>query len=531
MADLKQLEEAFLKADSAGNTEDAQVFATEIKRLRTERPSLLRRAAELPIGGFEAGLSLLSGATAAPLAGISGIAQGAKNLVSEGMPAGDRVRQVQSSLTYQPKTSVGKKQVEIVSYPFEKLAEGADVVGGKVTDVTQSPALGAVANTAVQSIPSVIGKVVSPLTRSAALAEKVKLAREKLLNAPKDAALIASKEAGFTISPAEANPTVLNRLLEGFSGQAKVQQLASAKSRPFVNATVRKGLGIPEDSPIDMASLEKVRRDAGNSGYEPVRNSGRIITSKEYTSDLNKISSKYVGAEKDFPKMASDDVRNAVDSARVPEFDAGSGLDAIKIQRQRADKAFRVGDTELGKSHKAVADAIESEIERSLSQAGPTRMLADFRKAREIIAKSYDVQKALKGNDVDPRILAAQLKKGRPLSGELATVAEFGDRFKGSAQTGMKNAYAPGFLDFSGGGLAGLGAFLHSPEAATAALTGAGVAALRPAIRGLITSKPYQNMFVNPPSYNLPLTKGLADMLTRDPALAAQLAGQASIPN
>ena len=35
MADLKALESAFLKADEAGNTEDAQAFATEIKRLRS----------------------------------------------------------------------------------------------------------------------------------------------------------------------------------------------------------------------------------------------------------------------------------------------------------------------------------------------------------------------------------------------------------------------------------------------------------------------------------------------------------------
>ena len=34
MADIKDLEAAFLKADTAGNVEDAQAFATEIKRLR-----------------------------------------------------------------------------------------------------------------------------------------------------------------------------------------------------------------------------------------------------------------------------------------------------------------------------------------------------------------------------------------------------------------------------------------------------------------------------------------------------------------
>ena len=36
MADLKDLEAAFVKADEAGNAEDAQAFATEIKRMRAQ---------------------------------------------------------------------------------------------------------------------------------------------------------------------------------------------------------------------------------------------------------------------------------------------------------------------------------------------------------------------------------------------------------------------------------------------------------------------------------------------------------------
>ena len=39
MADLKQLEAAFIKADEAGNTEDAQAFANEIKRMRSAQVS------------------------------------------------------------------------------------------------------------------------------------------------------------------------------------------------------------------------------------------------------------------------------------------------------------------------------------------------------------------------------------------------------------------------------------------------------------------------------------------------------------
>ena len=51
MADLAQLERAFIAADDAGNTDDAQAFAAEIKKLRangvastaSEKPAVARQ--------------------------------------------------------------------------------------------------------------------------------------------------------------------------------------------------------------------------------------------------------------------------------------------------------------------------------------------------------------------------------------------------------------------------------------------------------------------------------------------------------
>jgi hypothetical protein len=54
MADLAQLEAALVKADAAGNTDDARVLAAEIRRVRAEQPSVLpaqrvqRQAASTP---------------------------------------------------------------------------------------------------------------------------------------------------------------------------------------------------------------------------------------------------------------------------------------------------------------------------------------------------------------------------------------------------------------------------------------------------------------------------------------------------
>ena len=68
----------------------------------------------------------------------------------------DVIGEVGESLTYAPRTPMGKTATEIAQYPFEKLAEGGNWVGRKVQDATDSPILATVADTAVNSIPMLI---------------------------------------------------------------------------------------------------------------------------------------------------------------------------------------------------------------------------------------------------------------------------------------------------------------------------------------------------------------------------------------
>src|SRR6266852_173945 len=107
-------------------------------------------------GIMEGVASLASGAVAGPVSGLAGIAQ--QLFPSPDMSAGARVRQVQNALTYGPRTEVGRDITNAASYPFVKLSELADKAGGKVTDVTGSPALGTAANVTLQSAPLMLGR-------------------------------------------------------------------------------------------------------------------------------------------------------------------------------------------------------------------------------------------------------------------------------------------------------------------------------------------------------------------------------------
>lgn len=51
----------------------------------------------------------------------------------------DAVHSVSEALTYQPRGEMGKAATEIATYPFQKLAEAGQYVGGKTLEATGSP--------------------------------------------------------------------------------------------------------------------------------------------------------------------------------------------------------------------------------------------------------------------------------------------------------------------------------------------------------------------------------------------------------
>ena len=466
-------------------------------------------------GGLEGAATLATGTLATPAAGLAGISQGITNLVVPGqISAADRVQQVQNALTYQPTSATGQNVVGTVAYPFEKLAQGADVAGGAVTDVTGSPALGAQANTAVQSVPLLLGRI-GPGAEASAAAR----AAAKLKTAQTDAATTAAKDAGFSLPPSQVNPSIWNKIVEGFAGKIKTAQDLSLKNQPVGNDLVRQGLGLPEDAPLTKATLASTRKQAGQA-YERVRDSGTVTADPVYGASLDKIAAPFERAAKDFPDAARRDVLDAVRAARRDSFDASSAVDQISILRDKADSAYAAKDKKLGRAYKDIAGALEDQLGRHLKETGaPDNVITDFQNARQTIAKTYTVEKHLQPDgNVNMQGLAADLKRGKPLSGELKTVAEFGANFQKAAQLPEKIGGVPQspwdhyFTLASGiGGVAS-----GHPTLALAGLAPYG----RPLLRKLLTSEPYQNTFVTPPSYG-PTVMSRLQQLQRQPIVPA----------
>ena len=345
---------------------------------------------------------------------------------------------------------------------------GADLYGNVAKNVALGTTLGG-AIPAAGSLPSLLrGQGPSPQ-----LSQSIQQARD----------------LGYVIPPTQANPSLLNRVMEGIAGKASTAQNASARNQQITNELAAKSLGLPKDTPITPEVITKLRSDAGKA-YTNLGLSGQVIADKSYIQALDDIAKPYVTAMQGFPDAPPSPVINLVQSLKSPSFDAGSAVEKIKQLRTSADDAFRTGNTDIGRASKKAADAIENALEVHLRKTGQTDLLDKFKDARQLIAKTYTIEKAANTTTgtIDAKKLAAQLQKGKPLSGELKSIAQFSQAFPKASQATEGMGSLPQFspLDYFAGVIGG---------ASTGGL-GATAALARPALRSAALSSPVQNRLI-----------------------------------
>lgn len=318
-----------------------------------------------------------------------------------------------------------------------------------------------------------------------------------------------ARDLGYVIPPTQANPSMLNRIMEGVAGKISTAQNASARNQEITNKLAAKSLGLPEDTAITPQLLADLRTTAGNA-YTNLGLAGQVVTDKSYINALDDIAKPFVVAAKGFPDAPPSPVLNLVQSLKSPSFDATAAIEKVKQLRTAADDAFRSGNTDIGQASKKAAAAIENALENHLSKTGQTDLLDKFRDARQLIAKTYSVEKAANTTTgtIDAKKLAAQLQRGKPLSGELKSIAQFSQAFPKASQTPETMGSLPQFspLDYFAGLVGG------------ASTGGPGAAAIlaRPAMRAAALSSPVQNRLIpnTAAPFLTPEQRNLARLLT-----------------
>lgn len=353
------------------------------------------------------------------------------------------------------------------------------------------------------------------------------LANRQTANATRDATLAQAREAGYRFPPAETNPTLVNRALEGMAGKLSTRQMASAKNAEVTTNIAKRSVGLKPDDVLDETSLTKVRDQAGQA-YEAIKTLPKPFQADpKLRADIQSLDSAVSRAAKEYPDLVKnpgiDELKTALASKQTHQPEAI--VELIKDLRFQAKQNYKgsfaaqkpAEQIALADAQRKSADILESFIERSLSRTGQSGLIKDFREARTTIARAHDIDSALNeaSGTVNAKVFSSLSDKGRPLGGGLETIARTHKAFPHDLKTPESIGSQPGVspLDYSLGAALGLGgAAAAGPAGAMAALA----PFIRPIVRSTIMSKPYQ-AGMGSPNYT--------PMLQPDSALASLLRG------
>jgi hypothetical protein len=310
---------------------------------------------------LEPAAHLVTGLVAGPLSGLAGIAQGIKNQVSSGMSAGDRVLQASESLTYQPRTNVGKAMVGVIDYPFQKLAQAGDAVGDWVNApdaakpkisataanygldpiVTQarSPeeraAEGALFNTAIQSLPSLLlrgrgnpAEVVPNGLRSPGVGRDVVAGEKPAPTVPSTAAQRPSGLASLSDIPTkqalrEAADAAYKRADE--AGVIVKPESFDAFKEKVVSQMQREGID-PTLHPDATAALKRLSEASGEQSLKKLETLRRVANDAE---------GSIKPADRRLAGQIVDEIDSYIDSLSEADVVAGDATKAKALKEAR----------------------------------------------------------------------------------------------------------------------------------------------------------------------------------------------------
>jgi len=186
MATLAELEAEFARRQgAAGSQQSAPAASLEALEAEAVKRGMIEAPQSTLVGDIEQVASLASGALAAPLSGIAGIAQTLNPFAEEG--AGARaVQSTQEALTFQPRTEAGRSDLAITGGALSGIPDIGKAMGDFTMELTGSP----IASTIAASTPTAIGEALGigalrrlrPGTKLLTPAGRPTLALEKVLD-------------------------------------------------------------------------------------------------------------------------------------------------------------------------------------------------------------------------------------------------------------------------------------------------------------------------------------------------------------
>jgi hypothetical protein len=276
----------------------------------------------------------------------------------------------------------------------------------------------------------------------------------------------------------------------------------------LVNEQARKALNLAPDVEITPQVLQQFRAEKGLA-YDALRANPSYYADKQFFADLNKETSR-------LQNMKALDVTaelKLLNNLKQMNFNGDELVESIKRLRDSAQTnsspLANARDKDLGRAQKFAAQQLENLAERNLQNFNQPDVMANFKQARQDIAKSYTIEKALNATtgNVSGADLGNLARKGKIVPAELQTLANAAGAYPTAFQNVARIGSVPGFspLDIGTAGIASAAA--GNPSVMLSAAT-------RPTLRSLAVSPMYQRNML--PS-SQPQTPGLLNRITSNP--------------
>ena len=451
------------------------------------------------VGGPEAAFTLATGATAVPVSAAAGILTGK---LGEGPNKAVQER-VMGALTYQPRTETGRNVLGSLGDVATalKIPSYSPTMGA----FRPAPAINALRNEA-QMI-----REFQPFPERAARLQQERVT-QSFQNAPLIESAQAAQRLGVAIPPAISNPTKANKIVAALTGSPEARM--ARKNEPQWTEAAKKDMGLPPATTLDRAAFDKARSTPEiTQPYEAVGNIAQLTPDEQTLSIIEGLRiPALIGGE-----SSARAVSGLIDST-IQKLNAGlSGSEAlanIRNLRQSAQTVYnaqRKGITAPSPESISVADAsmaIANQLEELAAQNLTGTQARAFQKARTLLAKTYDYERATDFNTgrIDPTQLA-KMAEQKPLTGTASDIASVAANFPTIAEVKPGAGPILPTLARTGPGAAigfGIGSAFGMPYIGSI-VGGIGGGMTNALMARRMMSPAYQAANAMPPDYRLPV--------------------------
>ena len=293
------------------------------------------------------------------------------------------------------------------------------------------------------------------------------------------------QKMGYIFSPTQANPNLLNGILEGISGKIKTGQGASTENQVLTDSVSRRSIGLNEEAPLTRDTYKAVREKEGES-YQNIKSlTDQWEPTTQWFDAIDNIGDATTRLIKKLKPLAdpSGEVDNLKAVLKNNTWNPEESIELSKFLRRKAGDFFASSDGKsraIGRAYRSADKALAEMIGANLDRTEKGELLKQWQDSRKVIAITHALEKATnEAGHVDAAKLAGQLKRGVPLTGELKSSAEFAGTFPQLARTPQQI-----------GSVLPIDA-LDGLVAISKGLISSGLG-LRPLTRAIILSKPYQ---------------------------------------